>query len=188
MVVCAGRGEEFSFARVIGVGLIESAINLTKICLTENVDELIFVGSAGAYDEKIKILDMFCASEAMHIESAFLTQGAYTPIVTHKISPKPVICNVSYETLCVNSSNYITTDSRAAQRFLEQGLRLENMEFFSVMEVAQYFGIGCLGIFCVSNYCNANAHRDFLDNHTRVKERLESLAPILATRNESKHT
>ena len=40
MVVCAGRGEEFSFARVIGVGLIESAINLTKICLTEKVDEL----------------------------------------------------------------------------------------------------------------------------------------------------
>ena len=62
------------------------------------------------------------------------------------------------------------------------------MEFFSVMEVAQHFGIGCLGIFCVSNYCNANAHRDFLDNHTRVKERLESLAAILASRNESKHT
>ena len=178
MVVCAGRGEEFSFAQMIGVGLIESAINLTRICLTQKVDEIVFVGSAGAYDECTKVLDIFCATQATQIESASLTHDAYTPI-SHRIeSPKPIYCDVSYETMIVNSSNYITTDSTIAQRFSELGLGLENMEFFAVMEVARYFGIRCLGIICVSNHCNANAHRDFLRNAKAVRERIESLAPI----------
>lgn len=179
MVVCAGRGEEFSFAQVIGVGLIESAINLTRICLTQEVDKIIFVGSAGAYDKRIQVFDMFCATQATQIESASLTHNAYTPITNRIESPKSIFCNVSYETLVVNSSNYITTDSVLAQKFVEQGLGLENMEFFAVLEVARYFGIGCLGIFCVSNHCDTNAHRDFLHNAKAVRERIESLASLL---------
>ena len=35
MILCAGRNETFDFARPIGVGLIESAINLTKLVLEE---------------------------------------------------------------------------------------------------------------------------------------------------------
>ena len=180
MVVCAGRGEEFSFAQVIGVGLVESAINLTRICLTQKVDEIIFVGSAGAYDKRVRVLDVFCATQATQIESASLTHNAYTPITPRIESPKPVFCNVSYETMLVNSSNYITTDSVVARKFVEQGLGLENMEFFAVVEVARHFGIGCLGIFCVSNHCDSNAHREFLRNREAVRERIESLAPMLA--------
>ncbi|MCI0500930.1 MAG: purine-nucleoside phosphorylase, partial [Epsilonproteobacteria bacterium] len=33
MIVCAGRSETFDFAIPVGVGLIESAINLTRLCL-----------------------------------------------------------------------------------------------------------------------------------------------------------
>lgn len=182
MIVCAGRGEEFSFARAVGVGLVESAINLTQICLTEQVDEIIFVGSAGAYDERIRICDMFCATQATQIESASLTHNAYTPISDHIESPKVISCDVSYETLIVNSSNYITTDSAVARKFLQRGVGLENMEFFAILEVARYFGIGCLGIFCVSNHCDAYAHRDFLRHRADVRGRIESLAPLLAHR------
>ena len=49
MIICAGRNETFPFAHPIGVGLIESAINLTRMCLFDKPDYLLFVGSAGSY-------------------------------------------------------------------------------------------------------------------------------------------
>ncbi len=51
MIICAGRNETFKFAESIGVGLIESAINLTKLCLINKPDSLLFIGSAGSYGE-----------------------------------------------------------------------------------------------------------------------------------------
>ena len=53
LLVCAGWSESFKFANSIGVGLVESAINLTKILsnlkMQNCVDEVIFIGTAGLY-------------------------------------------------------------------------------------------------------------------------------------------
>ena len=57
MIVCAGRNETFPFAQTIGVGLIESAINLTRLCLFDKPEYLLFIGSAGSYGEH-KIFDI----------------------------------------------------------------------------------------------------------------------------------
>jgi nucleoside phosphorylase len=46
------------------------------------------------------------------------------------------------------------------------------MEFFSVLRVAQEFGIPAGGVFCVTNYCDENAHADFLKNHAAAKTKL----------------
>ena len=75
----------------------------------------------------------------------------------------------------VNSSNYITTDRAHAARMLERGIGLENMEFFALMSVAQRYGVPAMGVFCVSNYCHAEAHNEFVQNHGAVKEKLQNL-------------
>lgn len=75
----------------------------------------------------------------------------------------------------VNSSNYITTDEGVAGQMVRAGILLENMEFFAVMKVAQTFAVPVMGIFCVTNYCDENAHKDFLENHSEAKSRLEDL-------------
>ena len=41
MIICAGRNETFHFAHPIGVGLIESAINLTRMCLFNKPEYLL---------------------------------------------------------------------------------------------------------------------------------------------------
>jgi nucleoside phosphorylase len=46
------------------------------------------------------------------------------------------------------------------------------MEFFSVLRIAQEFDIPAGGVFCVTNYCNEDAHADFLKNHDKAKELL----------------
>ncbi|STP13716.1 purine-nucleoside phosphorylase [Helicobacter cinaedi] len=182
MIVCAGNGEDFSFAKSLGVGLVDSAIGLMQICQRESVDSLVFIGSAGAYSKEVKLFDLYIADSATQIELSFLQDKAYTPLDNH-IQSGILQENVSYETFAnkaiVNSSNYITTDENLALRFTKAGILLENMEFFSIMKVAQYFNIPCLGVFCVSNYTHQNAHNKFMANHHKVKEILSHHSELI---------
>ncbi|PAF44797.1 purine-nucleoside phosphorylase [Helicobacter sp. 11S02596-1] len=173
MFVCAGKSESFSFAQPIGIGLVASAMNLGKICSFQPIDSLVFLGTAGAYDPEIQVFDIFVSTCATQIEASYTTHQSYTPIDNHIQSES---ANVPRETkkIIVNSSNYIHTDPDFAKKMLRAGIALENMEFFSVLQVAQHFGIPCCGIFCVTNHCNENAHRDFLSHHDQAKEILET--------------
>ena len=163
MILCAGNNETFDFATPIGVGLIDSAINLTRHCLVHKPEFLLFVGSAGSYGE-YPINDIIESKTAANIELGFLNKSAYTPIdnvVSAQIE--------SIKDVIVNCSNYITTSENAMEQMRVLGMGIENMEFFSVMRVAQVFGIPAGGVFCITNYCDANAHRDFIANHGFAK-------------------
>ena len=165
MIICAGRNETFPFAHPIGVGLIESAINLTRMCLFDKPDYLLFVGSAGSYGNH-RILDIVESKRASNIELGFLTQSAYTPLDNVLESENKFARN---DTI-VNSSNFISTNEKLCKEFLDYGVGIENMEFFSVLHVAKKFNIPCSGLFVITNYCNEHAHRDFMQNHQKAKE------------------
>lgn len=170
MIVCAGRNEIFDFAHPIGVGLIESTINLTKIMITKKPDSLLFIGSAGSYGN-YKIFDIVTSKTAANIELGFLENKCYTPL--EQIIKQSKEQNVSHETLnIVNSSNYITSDSVSSKKLLTLGLELENMEFFALLNIAKEFNIKVSGVFIVTNYCDQNAHQDFIKNHTNAKQLL----------------
>ncbi len=163
MILCAGNNETFEFATPIGVGLIESAMNLTRLCLFDKPEFLLFIGSAGSYGEH-NIFDIVESKTASNIELAFLNNDAYTPldnvISTNITNKKDVI---------VNSSNYISTNEELTKKFLKLGIGIENMEFFAVLKIAQEFDIPAGGVFCITNYTNKNAHEDFFKNHDEAK-------------------
>ncbi len=166
MIICAGNNETFDFAQPMGIGLIETAMNLTRLCLFDKPEFLLFVGSAGSYGNH-KIFDIIESKTASNIELSFLNGDAYTPldnvISTNTTNKKETI---------VNSSNYISTNQELSEKFLNLGIGIENMEFFSVLKVAQEFNIPAGGVFCITNYTNKNAHEDFLKNHEKAKELL----------------
>ncbi|SFV57395.1 Purine nucleoside phosphorylase [hydrothermal vent metagenome] len=166
MFICAGKSEQFDFAVPVGIGLIEVTMNLTKLCLSQKPEFLFFVGSAGSYGEK-KIFDIVESKTACNIENSFFNAGAYTPL-DNMISTAE---DVSRETI-INSSNYITTDESVAKHYLSKNIHLENMEYFAVLKVAEAFSIPVAGVFIVTNYCNVNAHKDFLKNHKEAMKRL----------------
>ncbi|AXP09236.1 purine-nucleoside phosphorylase [Campylobacter hepaticus] len=168
MIVCAGGNENFSFAKPIGIGLVESAFHLTQLCLKEQVFNIIFIGTCGLYKEG-KILEIYKSSHAFNIEFSQISHAFYTPTkneidITNK--------NVSRETIKINSSNYICQNSKAAKQFAKLGFFAENMEAFSVLSVAQNLGIEAECILCATNFCNENAHKDFIKNHEKAKEKL----------------
>jgi len=192
MFVCAGDIEQFDFATPVGIGLVNSAINLTKLCLLSPPEFLLFVGTAGSYGGH-EIFDIVESKTASNIETGFFTHAAYTPLdnivssspTRLRFAPTATVSNlqtrsssrlvdsshVSRETI-VNSSNYITTDPTLSSHYLTHNISLENMEFFSVMRVGQEFGIPTGGIFIVTNYCDGDAHATFLANHAEAKRRL----------------
>lgn len=169
MILCAGRNELFDFATPIGVGLVESASNLTQIVLEHKPTFFFFIGTAGSYGHH-SIFDLLYSHHATNIELGFLENHCYTPLKNHIEAKIPY---VSRETGCiVNSSNYITTNTKYAEKLFAQGIVLENMEFFSVLSIANKFDIPCSGLFVVTNYCNERAHDDFVLNHSKAKELL----------------
>jgi nucleoside phosphorylase len=169
MIVSAGQNETFPFATPIGVGLIESAMNLTRICLFDKPDYIIFIGSAGSYDhKKFKIFDILESSTSSNIELSFLTNDSYTPIDNVLRCENSKFKN---DTI-VNSSNYISTNEKLSNQFNSYNIGIENMEFYSVVKIAQEFNIDVKGIFVVTNYTNRDAHKDFISNHNQAMDKL----------------
>lgn len=191
MFICAGDSEQFAFAKSIGIGLVSSAIGLTRICLQYAPKELIFLGSAGCYNDKLSILSMAYSYSATQIELSFLDEHAYTPIYNSikleqnkNVSHETFLKNLHYKVknlpqVVVNSSNYITNTDKYNAMMNHANITLENMEFFSVLRVAQYFEIPCIGIFCVSNFVSKNSHEEFIKNHTIVKAKLHDFVATI---------
>ncbi|MEA1892760.1 MAG: purine-nucleoside phosphorylase [Campylobacterota bacterium] len=169
MIICAGNNETFNFATPMGVGLIDTAMNLTRLCLFDKPEFLLFVGTAGSYG-KHNLFDIIESKTASNIELAFLNNDAYTPLdnVVSTNTEKNI------KDVIVNSSNYISTNKELTKKFLNLNIEIENMEFFSILKIAQEFNIPAGGVFCITNYTNNNAHKDFLENHNKAKELLSS--------------
>ena len=143
----------------------KSAQNPDKI-LNALPSEIIFIGSAGLYKEG-EIFEIYESSSVANIEISSLENKSYSPIESKIASIVP------RGTCKVNSSNFITTDQNLAHKLFDRGYFLENMEFFAVLKVAQKFQIPAYGIFVATNFCNKNAHEDFIKNHEQAKNELE---------------
>ena len=167
MIICAGNNETFPFATPMGVGMVEMSINLTRLCLMDPPEYLLFVGTAGSYGG-YGIFDIIHSKTASNIELSFLEKKSYTPL-DNVVSTN----NSNKKDIIVNSSNYITTDFNLSQNYRKFGIELENMEFFAFLSVAKEFDIPAGGIFCVTNMCDKNAHDDFIKNHKEAKNKLE---------------
>ena len=143
----------------------KSSQNPDKI-LNALPSEIIFVGSAGLYKDG-EVFEIYESSVAANIEISSLEHKSYSPIESEIASVVP------RGTCKVNSSNFITTDRNLAHELFARGYFLENMEFFAVLKVAQKFQIPAYGIFVATNFCDENAHEDFIKNHEQAKKELE---------------
>ena len=156
------------------LNLIDSPI-LQSVKTSQNPDkilnalpsQIIFIGSAGLYKDG-QIFEIYESSVAANIEISSLENKSYSPIESEITSIVP------RGTCKVNSSNFITTDQNLAHELFARGYFLENMEFFAVLKVAQKFQIPAYGIFVATNFCDKNAHVDFIKNHEQAKKELEN--------------
>ncbi|PAF51838.1 hypothetical protein BKH43_00980 [Helicobacter sp. 13S00401-1] len=180
---CAGdnsgdkkASENFSFAKPIGIGLIQSAINLTRYCLLNpSLESIVFIGSAGSYTKDLQIGELCISTSAFNIESCFIKGACYTPIENHVELENLELKSLKHlKKVSINSSNYINTDENISKALASANIALENMEFFSVLSVAQSFNLPAFGIFGITNYVGKEAFSEFRANHAHVTKLLES--------------
>ncbi|MEF3191437.1 MAG: purine-nucleoside phosphorylase [Campylobacterales bacterium] len=173
MIICAGQIEQIPGAWPVGIGMVEAAINLTRLCLLSPPPALLFAGTAGSYGG-FDLLDVVESRRAANVEVAYLQNAAYTPI-DNAIALENVSRETSFPETVVNSSNYITTESKAAERFRRLGLGIENMEFFAIMKVAAHFEIPAKGVFVITNHVGKDAHKEYLANRDAAIRTLDQV-------------
>jgi nucleoside phosphorylase len=173
MILSAGLSETFSFATPIGVGLVNASINLAHLLTKKCPKNLLFIGTAGSYG-KYKKFELLTSNRAVNIEIGFLQKLSYSPILSEVTGIEPNVPRETLDKIVVNSSSFITADAAQAKLFLEYGLSIENMEFFAVLKAAEKFNVPSFGLFCITNYCDKNAHNSFLENQQKAKEKLEN--------------
>jgi nucleoside phosphorylase len=168
MIICAGRTETFDFTEPIGVGLVESAINLTKLIVSKKPDSLVFIGSAGSYGELLP-MELVVSYEATNIEHSSIDGNSYSPL---ELREKSLVTPKNQKTVVINSSNYITTSGETSKELLKLGVDAENMEYYSILRTAREFAIPAFGVFIITNYCIKNAHEAYMQNLPTAKQLL----------------
>ncbi len=164
MIVSAGNMETFAFALPVGIGMNEAAVNTTKAVLLDPPKELVFIGSAGSYGGH-EIFDIVTSAKGCSVEACFFQKKCYTPMDN--------VIDAGLEgDVMVNSSNYITADEANARQFLKRGIAIENMEFYSILQVAKEFELPVKGIFVITNHCFQDAHKQFAANHKEAMAHL----------------
>ena len=118
--------------------------------------------------QSLNLLEIYETRHAFNVEASSFLGDFYSPAACE------INLNVSYETKKCNSSNYICADERVAARFAAMGLELENMEAFAVLSVAAKFGVEAVCFLCATNFCDSQAHQNFIKNHTQAKKNLEN--------------
>lgn len=196
LFVCAGAIEILETALPAGVGSI-SGVNLTKFLMQNpNFSSVIFLGSAGAYDFSLPPLTPALTAVSAQIEPSFLQQKSYSPILQELLPDEKNTKNFQFFTQiyghisphfpqilknpATNSSNFITIDENLSREFVRRKILLENMEFFFVQKAANACNLPCLGVLCVSNFCNFFAHQNFIENHAKTLEILRQILKILS--------
>ena len=126
-------------------------------------EKIVFIGSAGLYKDG-EILQIYESSVGANIEISSIENRSYSPIECE------ISSIVSRGTIKTNSSNFITTDKNLAHKIFEKGYFLDNIVFFSFIRLSQIFKIPAYGIFVATNFCDENAHADFIKNHAEAKK------------------
>ena len=160
-----------------GVGALAAA-TVTARCLAERrYDRVLFVGTCGAYDDRLAVGDLLAASAALSVSLDVLEGRAYRagpevvrwaagwtlPFPSHEVAVTPgVTCTVE------------------GARRLSQVAAAEHLELTGVFAAAAAAGVPVAGALAVANRVGPGAHAEWMLNHARVSRKLiEALGPVL---------
>ena len=138
---------------IMGVGMVNAAINITKELMRNQYDLVINMGVAGSFSEEIKNGDVVevvedCFSEIGFEEGLdFRYLSDFDLKISYKVYPKTKLKEVKSITVnTVHGSN--TTIAKIIQR---ENPGIESMEGASVFKVCEEFNVACMQIRSISN-------------------------------------
>lgn len=156
-----------------GIGALEAAIRTTRLLAEHHPGRVLFVGTCGAYDDRLSLGAQISASEAIAISASERRGAAFRPRAerTRWASTWPL----PFPSHSVAVPPAITHDPLEA-RLLAEVAPAEHLELTGVFAACHASAVPVAAALVVANSVGPNAHEEWEANHARVSyELIEAL-------------
>jgi purine-nucleoside phosphorylase len=152
-----------------GIGALTAAVATARQLTALAPARVLFVGTCGAYDERLAVGDLLRASDALAISLDVLEGRAYLPESEVHRWPATLagVLPLNFPAFSVAVTPGITRTPEGAQR-LAAFAAAEHLELTGVFAACHGAGIPCGAVLGVANKVGPEAHEEWLANHQRV--------------------
>jgi purine-nucleoside phosphorylase len=166
---------------VTGVGAVTAAASTARLLAEAGASRVLFVGTCGAYDGRLRVGDLVAARAALATSLDELEGRADRPGIervrfeaTWSLPPR-----LAPHLVAVTPA--ITVTAAGAAR-LARVAAVEHLELSGVFAAAQAAGVPVAAALGVANRVGPGAHREWAENHAAVSAALvAALATVLGT-------
>jgi purine-nucleoside phosphorylase len=156
-----------------GVGALIAAVTTARLLTALTPRRVLFVGTCGAYDQRLDVGDLFRASDALAISLDVLEGRAYRPESEVHRWPATLagVLTLPFPALSVAVPPGITRTLEGVEH-LATFAAAEHLELTGVFAACHEAGIPCGAALAVANRVGPEAHGQWLANHERVSRAL----------------
>jgi len=149
-----------------GVGALTAAVATARLLTALKPGRVLFVGTCGAYDQRLAIGDCLRASDALAISLDVLEGRAYLPESEVHRWPATLasVLPIPFPPMSVAVPPGITRTLAGALR-LSEFAAAEHLELTGVFAACHGAGIPCGAALAVANQVGPEAHGQWLENH-----------------------
>jgi purine-nucleoside phosphorylase len=156
-----------------GVGALTAAVTTARLLTAWTPSRVLFVGTCGAYDQRLAVGDCLRADGALAISLDVLEGRAYRPESEVHRWPATLaaVLTIPFPAQSVAVPPGITRSLEGAQR-LATFAAAEHLELTGVFAACHEAGIPCGAALVVANQVGPEAHAQWRANHERVSRAL----------------
>lgn len=152
-----------------GVGAIQAAVSTARIVAETRPDRVLFIGTCGAYDERLKLGDIFAVSEAISTSVEELKGGAYRP--ESQRTGWPSTWGVPFPPRAVVVPPAITKTDEGGRLFGALA-PAEHLEITGIFAACHEAKVPVAALLIVANRVGPGAQRAWQTNHVTMSRRL----------------
>lgn len=156
-------------AACTGIGALEAAITATRLLAKYHPTRVLFLGTCGAYDERLPLGWQIAASEAIAISASELRGAAFRPQAERTRWAASWALPFPSHPVAVPPA--ITRDPEEA-RLLATLAPAEHLELSGVFAACHAAGIPVAAALVVANHTGPDAHAEWLAHHAQVSREL----------------
>jgi len=161
-------------AACTGLGALTAAVTVTRLLADLRPERVLFLGTCGAYDNRLTLGARISASEAIAISASELRGAAFRPQAERTRWSSTWALPFPQHPVAVPPA--ITSDPEEA-RLLAQLAPAEHLELTGVFAACHAAQTPVAAALTVANLVGPNAHTEWKANHARVsRELIDALA------------